>query len=230
MPETQLGQRVAGWSASAKEEFRADLDKLTKLPPNVLRSVIDKFAKTHPACNPVELAALEAEQSAIADPQALTDAVSAFSYIWENMDGESPQAVTADLKSNGLLTNDTAGILLELLTSAEPFRETAKVKSSYIRIGAPLFASVRGAVDLRLRFHKKDEEFVIGVPPKELVGAQQVVMVDLVLNENGNHERTISFLMDENDLGYMKRFVRNMERELELSKGLLKAAESKGNG
>src|SRR5260370_2554658 len=151
MPQTQLGQRIAEGSANSRAEVKADLDKLTKLPAPILHPVVYKIAKTHPACNPLELAALEAEQTGIADPQALSDAVSVFTYIWENMDGESPQAVTADLESLGLLSKDGARILTELLVSAEPFRETAKVEASYLRIGSPLFAAIHGAVDLRLR-------------------------------------------------------------------------------
>jgi hypothetical protein len=83
MPQTKLGHRMADWSESAKADFKADLEKVIKLPPEMLRPVVYKIAKTHPACNPIELAALEAEQSSIADPQALTDAVSVFTYRWE---------------------------------------------------------------------------------------------------------------------------------------------------
>ncbi len=217
---------MATWSEEAKEEFRADLEKVPKLPAKVLRSVLHKIAKTYPACNSVELAALEAEQSAI-DPQTLTDAVSVFTYVWENGEGESPKAVIADLESLGLLSKDAMPIVTELLTSTEPFRETAIVESSYIRIGAPLFATIRGAVDLRLRFHKTDIEFTIGVPPTKLLGTMALFMVNLTLAQPGDKESVISFVMDENDLNYMKRFVNHMERELELSKGLLKSL-SKG--
>ncbi len=52
-------------------------------------------------------------------------------------------------------------------------------------------------------------------------------MVNLTLAQPGDKESVISFVMDENDLNYMKRFVNHMERELELSKGLLKSL-SKG--
>ena len=79
----ETGHRMADWSESAKADFKADLEKVIKLPPDMLRPVVYKIAKTHPACNPIELAALEAEQSSIADPQALTDAISVFTYIWE---------------------------------------------------------------------------------------------------------------------------------------------------
>ena len=221
MPETKLGKRMATWSDEAKEEFRADLEKVTKLPAKVLRSVLHKIAKTYPACNSVELAAVEAEQSAI-DPQTLTDSVSVFTYVWENGEGESSKAVTADMESLGLLSKDAMPIVTELLTSAEPFREAALVESSYVRLGAPLFVGIRGTVDLRLRFHKTDVEFTIGVPPSKLLGTMALIMANLTINTTGN-ESVISFVMDENDLNYMKRFVKHMERELELSKGLLKS-------
>src|SRR5260370_32026814 len=149
MPETKLGKRMATWSEEAKEEFRADLEKVPKLPAKVLRSVLHKIAKTYPACNSVELAALEAEQSAI-DPQTLTDAVSVFTYVWENGEGESPKAVIADLESLGLLSKDAMPIVTELLTSTEPFRKSSIVDSSYFRITAPLFAIIPGAIDIRL--------------------------------------------------------------------------------
>ena len=58
MPETKLGQKVVGWSPSAKTEFKTDLDKLTKVPLKVLRTVVDKIARTYPACNVLELVAL----------------------------------------------------------------------------------------------------------------------------------------------------------------------------
>jgi hypothetical protein len=148
--------------------------------------------------------------------------ISVFTYIWENIDGESPQDVTADLTSLGLLSKDGARMLTDLLVSAEPFRETAKVASDYLRVGSALFATIRGTVDLRLRFHKTEEDFTSGKPPTELVAAQQVVLANLTISEPDGKETVVSFLMDDNDLSYMKRFVRHMERELELSKGLLK--------
>ena len=78
MAKTKLGQKVEGWSASAKEELKTDLDKLIKVPPAVLLAVVHKIAQTYPACNTAELAALEAEQSGIPDSQALSDFVAAF--------------------------------------------------------------------------------------------------------------------------------------------------------
>lgn len=230
MPETKLGKQMVTWSADAKKEFAADLNKVTKLPSNVLQTVLNKIAKTYPACNAPELAALEAEQSGI-DQQTLTDAVSVFTYIWQNAEGESAKAITADLESLGLVTKAAMPFVADLLTSAEPLRETAIVESSYIRIGAPLFVGIRGTVDLRLRFHNTDNEFSIGVPPTKLLGAKPVIMVNLTTTAPGNKDRIVSFVMDENDLNYMKRFVKHMERELELSNDVLKSSsERKGHG
>ncbi len=224
MPQTELGRRVEGWSTGAKEELKADSAKLTKVPLEALRSVIDKIAKTHPACNAVELTTLEAEQRGV-DTQTLNDAVSVWVYLWSNSDGESPQAVTADLISLGLVSNVVGGLLTELLISAEPFRETARAASKNLRIGAPLFTDIHGTVDIRCRFHKTEEAIVNLQFPSELVDAQQVIMANLTIRNPDDEEAVVSFLMDEADLSYMKRFVRNMEKELELSKGLL--AQSK---
>jgi hypothetical protein len=230
MAKTQLGQSVEGWSGTAKAEMRADLDKLTELPLDVLRTVIDKIAKTHPACNVGELCALEAEQHAVPDPQLLSDAISSFTYIWENMGHESAKAVSEDLSSLGLLSNGAARILTDLLVSAEPFRATARVVSANLRIGSPLFVEIRGTVDLRLRFHKSEGELVGGKLPAEIIDGQQVIMANLTINGPGNNEKVVSFLMDDNDLKYLKRFVRNMEKELELTKHLLPQSREKGNG
>jgi hypothetical protein len=154
MPQkTQLGRKVELWSATAKSEFKADLESLLELPPETLHNLAYKIAKTFPACNPTELAALEAEQSSGADPRVLADAVSVFTYLWDNVDGEPPADVTSDFESLGLLSHEASGVITNLLESAEPFRATARVESSYIRIGAPLFVGIRGVVDLRLRFH-----------------------------------------------------------------------------
>jgi hypothetical protein len=223
MPQTQLGQKIEGWSAGSKEEFKNDLNKLATVPLDALRTVVDKIAKTHPSCNVLELAALEVEQRNVSDLHELSDAISVWTYIWENISSESPQAVSADLVSLGLVSAPAAGILTELLTEAEPFRETARVTSRYIRVGAPLFVGLRGTVDIRCRFHKTEEDFTHGKSPSELVDVHQVILVNLELHTQDDEETVISFLMDENDLSYMKRFVRNMERELELSKGLLKS-------
>jgi hypothetical protein len=226
MPQkTQLGQKVAQWSTSAKAEFKSDMESLAKLPPRVLHNLVDKIAKTYPACNPTELAALEAEASSTADPQVFADAVAVFTYLWDNIDGESPADVAADFEALGLLSHESSGMVTDLLASAEPFRETARVESSYIRIGAALFVGIRGTVDLRLRFHKTDDDFMIGAPPAKLIGSQAVVMANLTINDPGNQERVIPFLMDENDINSLKRFIRHMEAELALSKELIKAPE-----
>lgn len=230
MPETKLGQKVVGWSPSAKTEFKTDLDKLTKVPLKVLRTVVDKIARTYPACNVLELVALEAEQHAVPNPQDLSDSMAVFGYIWENIDGESSQAVIADLSSLGLLSKETVPILTDLLAAADPFREPAKVAANYLRVGSALFVTLRGTVDFRLRFHKTFDDFSTGKLPTELVGAQQVIMATLIVSQPDGEETAIPFLMDDNDLLYMKKFVRNMERELELSKDLLKSPEQRSNG
>jgi len=230
MPDTELGEKIKKWSPGAKSEFKADLDALTKVPSDVLRPVVEKIAKTHPAVNPTELAAFEAEQTGLPDPEDLSNAVSAFTYIWENTGSESPKTVAEDLKSQGVLSQEAAGILVDLLTLAQPFREAALATSHCLRVGAPLFVSIRGVVDLRLRFHKTENEFRTGKTPTKLVGAHEVILVSLTLNNQQGPNNTVSFLMDENDLGYMKRFIRNMEKELELSKQLLKSPELRSNG
>jgi hypothetical protein len=229
MPETKLGQKFLGWSSSSKAEFKTDLDKLTKVPFNVLRTVVDKIARTYPACNVLELVALEAEQH-VTNAQDLSDSMAVFGYIWDNIDGESSEAVIADLSSLGLLSKQTEPILADLLAAADPFREPAKVAANYLRVGSALFVGIRGTVDFRLRFHKTYDDFSSGKLPTELVGAQQVIMTSLVISQPDGEETVVPFLMDDNDLLYMKKFVRNMERELELSKDLIKSPEQRNNG
>jgi len=226
MLRTQLGTRIESWSATGKTQFKTDLDKITKVPLDVLRKVVEKIAKTFPACNSIELAALEAEQSSLPNSQALLDAISSFTYIWENTaPDESPLSVVEDLTSLQVLSPDASRVLTGLVQSAEPFRDSARVASEYIRMGSPLFVGLRGTVDLRLRFHKTVQDLATGNLPTTIAGAQRVIMANLEINHPGDRSRVISFLMDENDLSYMKRFVRNMERELELSKNLLAQAE-----
>jgi len=179
MPETEFGKKFALWAEKNKQEFKADLGGITKIPFNVLRETVDKIAKTYPACNTSALAAVMAEEGGVTDVQAFSDFISAFAYIWDNSDGESPKAVTADLRELKLLSDNGATLLTDLLISAEPYRETAGVKSNYIRIGAPLFVEIRGTVDLRLRFHKTRDEYLSCKAPTELVGGQHVIMVSL---------------------------------------------------
>jgi hypothetical protein len=227
MAQTGLGTKAEEWSASAKKEFRSDLDQLTGAPPEVLRSVADKIAKTYPACNTTELAALAAEQHNLTDPQQFIDAVSAFVYVWDNMDSDLPQAVVSDLLSLELISDSAAPLLIKLLESAVPFRESAKAAAQNLRLGSPLFVGLRGTVDIKLRFHKKEENIWSTATATELVGVQQVVMANLTISQPDGTESVIPFLMDETDLSYMKRFVRNMERELELSRGLVSSMEAK---
>jgi hypothetical protein len=229
MPDTALGEKIASWTPKNKESLKSDLEAVTKVPLEVLRSTVDRIAKTYPACNTSELTALAAEQNNVADADAFSSFIAAFTFIWENMDGESPNALVKDLRSLELLSDGTSKILLDLLIAAEPYRDAAIVSADYIKIGAPLFADMRGTVDLRLRFHKTRNEYLGGRAPKELVGSQQVIMVNMAIVNADGEESTIQFVMDENDLNLMKRFVRNMERELDLSKSLLRSGQ-KGNG
>lgn len=230
MVHTQLGKKIEDWSASSKAEFKNDLNKLTKVPLETLRPLARQVARTYPCCNVFELAALEAEQRGLPDPQELSDVLSAWTFVWENIDGESPQAIAGDLVALGLASDPVARILHELIVEAEPFRETAKVVASYLKIGSPLFVGLRGTVDIRCRFHKKDEDFTNTRRPTELVGVQQLIMANLTIHNLDDEESVISFVMDENDLAYMKRFVINMEKELELSRSLAESTELKKNG
>jgi hypothetical protein len=225
MAKTKLGQKVEGWSARAKEEFRADLDKMTRVPSVVVRSLVDKIAKTSPACNTVELAAFEAEQHSVPDRQAVSDFVAAFTFLWNNSSGESYNDVLSDLSSQGLVSNSTAEALAELLKSAAPFREAAEVAADHLRVGSTLFVSLRGTVDVRLRFHETQNEFLAGTLPKKVFGAQEVIMASLTISEPDGEEKVIGFLMDENDLNFMKKFVRNMEQEFELCRGIVKSIQ-----
>jgi hypothetical protein len=230
MPQTQLGDSLEAWTASAKAEFKNDLNKLTSLPTDALRTVVDKIAKSYPACNATELALVEAEQRGISNPQDLADVISAWTFLWSRTEGESPQVVVNDLASLGVISDDAGRVLTDLLEAAEPFRETAQTASLYLRVGAPLFVSIRGVLDVRCRFHRTAQEFQSGKLPSELIDAQQVIMANLTLNNPDDEEVVIPFLMDENDLRYLKRFVRNMEREIELSKSLLKSTGANSNG
>jgi hypothetical protein len=231
MAQTELGKKVEGWSASAREDLKRDLNKLVKVPRNILGVIVDKIARTAPACNVPDLVALEAENHSIPDWRELGSSVAAVSFVMSNLDGQSPKSVTEDLSSILSLSKEATETLGDLLTSAEPFRESAMAAATYLRVGAPLFATIRGTVDLRLRFHQTEAEFVMGAQPSKIQGVSPVVMVDLTLAmPDQEKESVISFVMDENDLSFMKRFVKHMERELDLSKELLKSTERKNNG
>ncbi len=231
MAQTELGRKVEGWSPSARQDLKNDLNKLVKAPRNILAVIVDKMARTLPACNVADLVALEAENHSVPDWRELGSSVAAVSFVMSNLDGQSPKSVTEDLSSILELSKEATTILGDLLTSAEPFRESAMAASTYLRIGAPLFATIRGTVDLRLRFHQTEAEFVMGGQPSKIHGINPVVMVDLTLAlPDEEKESVVSFVMDQNDLRFMKRFVKHMERELELSKELLKSTEHKTNG
>ncbi|HKV92125.1 MAG TPA: hypothetical protein VJW20_06220 [Candidatus Angelobacter sp.] len=222
MLQTFLGTSVEKWSDSAKADMKTDLNKLTTVPQDLLRTIADEIARTHPCCNPVELAAFEAEKNGIADPQDLIDAVAGFAFVWAKAEQQdTPLAITKDLLQLDVISQPAAQKLRELLTDAQPFKETADVTSNYLRIGTALFGDIRGTVDIRCRFHKTSEEFVSSRLPQELIDTYQVIITNVSINHpNGNND-VVAFLMDEKDLAYMKRFVRNMERELELTKHLL---------
>jgi len=222
MLQTFLGTTVEKWSDSAKADMKTDLNKLSTVPHDLLLTIADEVARTHPCCNPVELAAVEAEKRGIEDPQDLIDAVAGFTFVWSKTEQQdTPQAITQDLLGLQLISQPAAQRLAELLTAAQPFRETAEVTSNYLRIGTALFGDIRGTVDIRCRFHKTSEEFISSRLPQELVDTYQVIITNISVNHpNGNND-VFTFLMDEKDLAYMKRFVRNMERELELTKHML---------
>jgi hypothetical protein len=186
---------------------------------------VDKIAKNYPACNAAELAIIEAEQRGISNQQDFADVISAWTYIWSNSEDDAPQTVVDDLASLNLISADAGRVLAGLLKEGAPFREIAKVKSSYLKVGNALFVNLRGVVDLRCRFHNTDEEFKSGKLPSEVVDVQQVVMASLTLLNPGDSETVVPFLMDEEDLRSLKRFVKNMERELELAKTLFTSKE-----
>jgi len=228
-PKTELGKKVEKATSGARNGFADDLGKLTKTPFDALQAVADKIAKTHPACVPYQIVAIEAEQRGI-EHRDLYDAISAFIYVWANMDDDSPQDVIADLASLDMIDNGAARVLAALLASAAPFRQTARTASLYIRVGAPLFANIQGVVDVRLRFHETAEEFENGYAPKGVQGTQHVILANLTLRDPSETDRVVPFLMDENDLQYMKRFVKHMEKELEFSRELFKSSEIETNG
>ena len=191
------------------------------LPPDYLRSIILKISKSYPACNAAEIANVEAEQRAIPVPDDLSDAIAAWTYIWSNSTDATPEGIVQDLSSLGLVSAPGAKVLSDLLISAEPFRESAKAVSAYLRVGAPLFVNVRAVIDIRCRFHSNEDEFMGGRAAKTLMETLPVVLATLTLTEN-DETKSINFLMDESDLSYLKRFVKNMEGQLELAKNLLK--------
>lgn len=225
MPKTQFGKGLEELSPTAFNEMKSDLGKLDKVPSNVLRTLISRIARTYPCSNMYEVASMLAQEHGISDPQDIFDAASATTFIWENSEDEPVQAVVDDLKSAGLLSDGIAPILSDKLQVAAPLRELSKVASRYLRIGSPLFVTIRGTVDVRCRFHRTDEEFRTGKYPTELLDTQQVVLANMTINNPDLEEKCVSFLMDESDLRTMKRFVQNMERELELTKHFTKKTE-----
>jgi hypothetical protein len=230
MALTEIGRTLDRWSPSDKAGLKEDIGKLIKIPPETLRPVLEQIGRTYPACNTYELAAIAAEQGNEASAEDWNDAVAAWTYIWSNMEKDAPQAVSGDLVSLGLIPESALGLITGLLNIATQQRETALVVSRYIRVGAPLFVQISGVVDIRCRFHENEAEFKLGKMPEKLVDAHPVIMANILLNNQDDKERTFSFLMDENDLSAMKRFVRNMERELELSKTFLKRGGDIANG
>lgn len=135
MAMTKIGQKIEGWTSSAKEELRTDLDRLRNVPFDVLASIVDKIARTYPACNTFELAAYEGERLGVRDPDELSDVIAAFAFVWDNLGDEPTDAVIKDLAAAGVLSPDAAGTLTKLLTAALPFRESAQVSADHIRMG-----------------------------------------------------------------------------------------------
>jgi hypothetical protein len=228
--QTQLGMKVQAWTEVSKQDLRGDLNAIPTVPREVLTTIVDKVAKTSTACNVGELVALEAENNSISDWEALSAAVSAVSFVLSNLGDDAPRAVADELGSLLALSKGATSLLGELLQSAQPFREMARVSAAYLKVGAPLFVEMRGTVDLRMRFHSSAEEFTMGAAPSKVHGVMPAVIVNLTITKPGNDEESVvSFLMDESDLNYMKKFIRHMERELELAKGWLNVAEGKKN-
>ena len=222
MPKTEFGKVAAAMSADSQAEIASDLGKIARIPKDILRGALERIAKTYPACNVPEVAAQEAERHGIASPQDFFDAVSSLNFIWSSISGQALKAVAADLVELGLLSDNAVPLFIELLSAAEPFREIGKVVSNYLRIGSALFSEIQGTVDLRFRFHKRDEDLTSSALPTELVATQQVIVANLRLSAPNGDDQMVPFLMDENDLGAMKRFIRNMERELELTRSFAK--------
>jgi hypothetical protein len=221
MAQTELGNKVERWSADAREDLKADLNKLVNFDQELLSVIVDKIAKSAPACNVPDLVAVEAEKRSVSDFKELGSAVLAISFILTNLNNESAKSVTEDLASILTLPAKVSAALSKLLSSAEPFREGALAAFEYIKVGAPLFSTIRGVVDVRLRFHKTASESEINAGPSRVEGvAGHIILADLTVtrvNER-DEDRVVSFLMDENDLAIMKRFIAHMEKELEMSK------------
>ena len=223
MLKTPLGRRIEGWSATGKQELSDDLNELPKLQPEILKAVVDKIAKSYPACNVSEIVAQEAEERSIPEWKTLSDVAAALAFVFGNLDGQPSKDVASDLVSLELLSKEAARIFVELLESVEPLHGIARTVSAYLRVGSPLFVSIRGTVDLRLQFHRTEHEFLAAKQPTGIIEAHRVMLVSLTTTDAEDDDRVFHFLMDENDLTSLKRFIRNMETELELSKSLVKA-------
>jgi len=204
------------------------LEKLGSVPYEVLRPLSNRIAKAYPACNPAELGILESERVGKLDGQTLADVSSALAFIFDEADGDEPESVVSDLISLELLPQALAPKLLELAKSAQPLRKTANAAAANIKLGAPLFVNLRGTVDIRLRFNESEDQISVGSAPVGLLGSQRLIFANLTINRPGDKEAVIPFVMDETDLQYMKRFVRNMETALELSRKVSVGTEDNG--
>ena len=229
MADTQLGKTLEDWSPTSRADFKADLEKLTKVPLECLHRVVQEVAKTFPASNVGEVIAREAERSSLRNPEELTDALSALIFLWSNSGNEAPKAIVQDLASLGIASDATGNIVTELLTSAMPLRQAARAVSAYLRVGAPLFVSITGVVDIRCRFHETEGGLHSGALPTRLIDTHAVVMASLQMRTEDDEGKTVSFVMYENDLSHLKRFGGNMEKQLELSKSLV-GGRSKTDG
>jgi hypothetical protein len=144
------------------------------------------------------------------------------------LDSDEPESIVSDLLSLELLPEALAPTLDALAKSAKPLRESANAVAANLRFGAPLFVKLRGTVDIRLRFNKSAEEIEVGSAPIGLLGAQRLIFANLTINRPDDEEEVIPFVMDEADLQYMKRFVKNMETALALSKKVDVGTENNG--
>jgi hypothetical protein len=228
MLQSDLVKSISEWSSASKTELKGDLAKLGSVPMEVLRSISDRIAKTYPCCSPAELAILESERRGESDGRTLADVASLLGFIFDKADNDEPGDIVSDLVSLELLPEALAPTLLSLVQAAQPLRTSANAAAANIRLGTSLFVTLRGTVDIRLRFNKSAEEIEVGSAPVGLMDAQRLVFANLTINRLNAENEVIPFVMDEADLQYMKRFVRNMEAALELSKKVRVETEDNG--
>jgi hypothetical protein len=205
---------------ASRQKVRDDLVKLRDVPAQVLQNVFKKVVESFP-CNIYDLAKIETRSMGIDEPWDLSDAIAAAVYVWDNTEAESVSDVIADLEDLQLLDASTSPILTQLLNIAVPLREVSKTSAAYSTIGAALFTYIVGAVDIRCRFHEKVTEYQIGKQPTKLLGATQMIMVNLGYRNPDGEDMVLGMQMDTNDLHTLKRFVDNMVTELELTRSMM---------